>query len=513
MNRTLLAIFCLLSSICSFGQNYQCLQSGVKRYYLNDNHYLRGITIDSTRAYADSTIYYLFHTPRGRYDVVTPFSFPTLDPNGGSWLGKKVIARSNGTFIFDSYWGDSVIIESQAHTGDSWIFYNDSGSLYYRATLTAVDTMTVLATLDSVKRITIRAYNGAGRLTTDPLDSFEIILSKNHGFVQVFDLYTFPYHEPDSVYRVGLDFFLDRSTCTVSNINGFNGPAVAPNRAITVFRLINFINPNEQQLYNWQVGDIIESVHAVGTVFPSLTYEYLTDTITSRSAPGAAVNLFISGSNLSCPPMPGLCQMICNGGPRTLYDNRYPIAPNGFMPESKYGSVWTDNYVFYYPDDTTFCTHSPGYAVLGFDYNPWGLGYTLKRAYYKLGIGKTDYHYFVGEPTTEMDYIGFFKLNGIECGTPRGVPADPSGIKDVAIGGLQFQLYPNPAGEAVTIKANNNGMSFIQVSDAVGRVWLQQQTYSAITALNVSSLAQGIYYVTMTDAQGNRHAEKLLKSH
>lgn len=507
MNRTLLAIACLLCSIASYSQNYQCLQAGVKRYYLNDNHYLRGMTIDSTRAYTDSTIYYPFHTPRGRYDVVTPFSFPTLDPNGGSWLGKKVIGRSNGTFIFDNYWGDSVIIETQAHTGDSWLFYTDSGSLYYRATLTATDTMTVLAAPDSVKRITIRAYNSMGRVTTDPLDSFEIILSKNHGFVQVFDLYTFPYHEPDSVYKVGLDFFLDRSTCDVANINGFIGPAVAPNRSITLFRLIDFINPNEQEIYNWQVGDIIESMHESGTVFPDMNYYFLTNSVASRTGPGVAVDMYLSGTGITCSHLWSTCELICNGGGITLYNNRYPLAPIGFMPESKYGSWQTDNYVFYYPDDTSYCKVSPAYKTLGMNYNPWGLGWTHISRNYKLGVGKTEFRFYDGEPSVEYSIMRYYKIGGVECGkstrsTSISLPAN-----------IGIEVTPNPASDVVAIKTTYVGNSIIQITDAVGQVVISQACHGGEALLSVGDIPSGLYYVNIIAVGESKRTTKLVISH
>jgi hypothetical protein len=177
-------ILILLISNFSFGQNYQCLQSGVTHFFLNGNGYLRAMRIDSVKILTDTIVYYPFHTPRGSYSSTL---FPTLD-DSGSWLGKRVLQRSDGTYIFDSYWNDSVIIKTRANTGDSWMFYKDTGSIYYNATILAADTMTVLSTLDSVKTIMITANNGSGIITSDPLDSFNIILSKNHGFVQVFDL-------------------------------------------------------------------------------------------------------------------------------------------------------------------------------------------------------------------------------------------------------------------------------------------------------------------------------------
>ncbi len=244
MKRFLSLLFVTVSYFAS-AQNYQCLQSGVKHFFINGNNYLRGIRIDSTRTTGDTTIYYPFHTPRGQYNTSMAVGNPVLDTNGGSWLGKKVLQLSDGTFIFDSYWNDSVIIKTQANVGDSWVFYHDSSNIYYKATVVSMDTMSVLSAVDSVKNVMINAYDSTGLVPTDPLDSFTFILSKHYGFVQVFDLYTFPYHKLDSVYRPGLDFFLDRSLCTLETINGNPSPPIAPNSNVALFKLTDFIIPNE----------------------------------------------------------------------------------------------------------------------------------------------------------------------------------------------------------------------------------------------------------------------------
>lgn len=332
MKKSLLSFFLLIQFSTGYGQNYQCLQSGVKHFFMNGNGYLRGIRIDSVQTSGDTIVYYPFHTPRGAYDIGSSMVMPVLDPNGGSWLGKRVLQLSDGTFIFDSYWNDSVIIKTQANIGDSWVFYKDSSSLYYKATMLANDTMTILGVPDSVKTILITANNTSGIVTSDPLDSFQVILSKNNGFVQVFDLYTFPYHKPDSIYRLGLDFFLDRSTCTTYNINNNAGIPIAPNQTITLFTLTDFINPNEQQLNNWNVGDVIESSSAFGSIMPydpAYVIYTLMDTVASKVISGDAAIYTINGLPFECPDHAPLtlypCAPICNAGTYTFYDNIYPI--------------------------------------------------------------------------------------------------------------------------------------------------------------------------------------------
>ena len=85
-------LFTLLFSayFCS-AQNYQCLQSGVKHYFINGNGYLRGIRIDTVKTVGSDIEYFPYKTFRNS-------SLP-LDTTNGSWLGGHVIQKTDGSFF------------------------------------------------------------------------------------------------------------------------------------------------------------------------------------------------------------------------------------------------------------------------------------------------------------------------------------------------------------------------------------------------------------------------------
>ena len=209
----------------SFGQNYNCFQPATKNFFINSDHYLRGIRIDSVATATDTAIYYPFHSKR-YFDFV-------VDSVSGSWLGKKVLGLSDGTFLFDTHWGYAITIKTRALPGDSWTFYHDAGTQHYEATLLSMDTMTVLGSMDSIKLIHITAYNGTTVDPTDSINGREIILSKDHGFVQTFDLYTFPYHPGTNDYY---------SAC-----------------GHQVFKLINFTTPTQSSIYDFNPGIVLNA--------------------------------------------------------------------------------------------------------------------------------------------------------------------------------------------------------------------------------------------------------------
>ena len=272
-------LFLLIFSYRCAAQNYQCLQAGVKHFFTNGNGYLRGIRIDSVRTYTDSVIYYPFHTLRKGVD---PFTSPVPDHNGGSWLGKKVIALPDGTTLFANIWKDTVVIRTHANVGESWVFYSDTSNQYYTATVTGNGTMSVLGVLDSVKTLTIQAYMAGVLNPADQLNNLKILLSKNHGFVQAFDLYTFPYH-----FGGWVDYFYQKAT-NGSLYNGYwSGISFS---SAAQFNLVNFYNPEQREVYDFNSGDEFEyqehtNINPYGSCAPVSDAEsgYRVDTVISRA--------------------------------------------------------------------------------------------------------------------------------------------------------------------------------------------------------------------------------------
>ena len=494
-------IFSLLIIVCGYtagAQNYQCLQAGVKHYFINTDGYLRGIRIDSVRTYADSVVYYPFHTPRGEYGPGHLYGTDTM--HKGSWLGEKVLQLNDGTFIFDNIWDDSVIIKTQASVGDSWIFYNDTGHVYYEASLTTIDTMTVYGALDSVKTIMITARNSAGIVTTDPVDSFELRLSKNGGFVQAMDLYTFPYHKGDSAYRRGLDVFLDIVT-------GNNPPALRN----TIFSITDLVVPNEQQLHNWSIGDVLESNHGtpVGiSPIPAFRYDYILDTVTSKVVSGHNIIYTLSGTHYTCTgPTP--CALVNNAGVYSFADNVYPIFDTSFIPENITGAITK---IYYYgPDDTSYCLRSPIYRSVRYNF-PYSLDYTNETIHYKVGIGEINYFYGNDELEYETDGLIYYRLHGVECGTFYPMPVVDNGVGKITGEPLKVLLYPNPTSNELTVQVSTTGEYSLTMANAVGQVVRAKNRVTGDQLVSVVDLPNGVYSVSV-DCNGVRLHEQITVIH
>jgi hypothetical protein len=490
---------------CTIGhaQNYQCLQGGMKHYFINGNGYLRGTRVDSVRAAGSDIVYYPNRSPRGPY--TDPYSL-SLDTNGGSWLGKRVVQRADGTFVFDSYWNDSVIVKTQANVGDSWVFYKDTSSIYYQATLTAEDTMTVLSAVDSVKKIMITAYNGAGHLTSDPVDSFVMILSKSNGFVQVFDLFTFPYHKPDSAYRPGLDFFLDVSMHDYNTT--FSTGSSGPNANVSLFHVVDFNSPNDQQLHNWDVGDTIEGYHSILIMsVPSLTTlvnttDYILDVVTNKTTAAHSTSYTLSGIHYTCGGYSGVwgscygpCDLIINDGTRAFYDNVYELIDAAIMPEEHLN---LNNIIYYFPQDTSFCMSSPLYVRPGRRY---GIERNDRATFYKSGLGKIKSGGSNDDPCimSYEDGLAYINTHGTGCGTLHSLNIGKAiAPKD------SLSLFPNPVSAQLAIESSARNIEKVVIYDVLGQIVYQRDAHTAKLQIDVSGFPSGIYVVRVNDIEVRR---------
>ena len=83
-------------------------------------------------------------------------------------------------------------------------------------------------------------------------------------------------------------------------------------------------------------------------------------------------------------------------------------------------------------------------------------------------------------------------------------PAVATGVKQINTISSEFNIYPNPAKDILTIKGQN--ISTVEIMDINGKIVKTINNASNGTTVNVSSLTQGIYFVKM----GNK-VQKLVK--
>jgi|GEM_PF-571037 len=530
MKNTLLVLFCLISTI-GFAQNYQCLQYGPRYYFSNNEGYLRGMRIDSVDLTGVNKIYYPFRSIRD-IDYISPSGYFNhhVDTLGGSWLGKKVTVLPDGTFLFDNRWNDTTIIKSQGNLGDSWIFFNDTTNVSYKATITALGTMAFAGYYDSVKTITITADSAGTPRTDDPVNNFQIILSKNHGFVQIFDLYTFPYHRPDSFSNIDyIDYYLDMvlgntRLCDVVPCGSF-----FPDTSNSIFRMIPLHNPTTMEIYDFAIGDVYEYYNEDVKVETNTTIgTYNIDTITSKTINTYSVTYGTSNHNnvtyyIWPPFMPDTSFSYYSFGVGGFYGDTTFLIDRNTMPEEVGCHFLYRYFPNYYIYDSTGCVSNFGYTLINNmistsgAYYAWGSDGFVKAIpivtrTFATGYGQTGIasNLVVGTETISQSYTFVYK-NGIACyGTV--LPIDK--VQDVVHGLFKIQLIPNPANDQFTVKTENYNQShIITITNTVGQIVGQVNTDKNEELISTTDYAPGLYYVTVTDKSGGRLSQKLAVVH
>ncbi len=535
MKRHLLLIVFIFSCLRTFGQNYKCFQAGARNYYTNGNGYLRGIRIDSVRTSGSDTLYYPFHSFRAKSYLLggAPGSTRSLDSNGGSWLGKKVVEKTDGTFLFDDVWHDTVVIKTRANVGDTWKFYDDTTQVSYNATLTSLDTMTVLGILDSVKTITISADSAGVVRFLDPVNNFKIKLSKNHGFVDAIDLYTFPFHFPNQYDKIRfIDYYLD---LMLGNL-GFGDLGLysdnMPDTANSIFHIVPFYNPTLMEVHNFGVGDIFESTYHENYpyVMSGLIdyYESKIDTVLSKTGTlfdtsyvirehSCKTYVSVTGGIVSSTQVYG--SWLVN----SIYDTSRLINPDK-MPEE-----WRAKYFYHYFPSTVAGT-LPCYsnALYGIDrenvfydsmifiylgtFYDGDVEFSNYADFYKPGCGLDSINRYDARfqyYTTQTH--NFVQKGGITCsGTFSPVP---NSIEELNKKQQRIEISPNPANEELTIKSSSLQQLQFSLVNAMGQVVIYHVSNALNTTFNTANLPPGLYNLIVADENSNRTNYKLVVVH
>jgi len=168
------------------GQNWECIKTDGEYLFGQGEKVNSTILIDSTYT-IDGIIHY--RNIRG----VRQVSAYCVSPDEPLLIGEDAYSDSAGNYYFNTIADIQVMIKSRAALGQSWIlFQNNSGSLVFEAQVDSVIAGNVLGLSDSVKVISIQAYNGSGQPIDNGYNNIRIRLSKSYGLTSILDFYAFP---------------------------------------------------------------------------------------------------------------------------------------------------------------------------------------------------------------------------------------------------------------------------------------------------------------------------------
>ena len=480
--RRLILVCCLTTtSLSAFSQDWQCIQPAAVSYF--NGPFLRAIRIDSIKASGNDLVYYPFRSLRISYDIPN-FNPVAVDSNGGSWIGKTIRITPDGSTWFDTHWGDTVLIKTKATQGESWYFLTDPSSRHYIATVTAVDTMTVLNTPDSVKKITITTLQNGSPNPTDICHNKTIILSKNHGLVRTFALHTFPYRPPGtSTFTLGADYNMEKRDV----IQG----------SVAFYDRIDFTPPTAALIYDFAAGDLFEYASE-----DNGSFTWTADTIVSRTLNGNTLSYQINRGVRSFVPFQTGYAYNFSSPVLSMNGNSYPFMAPGDIPEERYNI----NSYSYYPDKAGNCGEAEFVVSNDFYLTPEPC---YHRDGFKPGYGKT-YQYDCSDPSNAFDWEEeqiYSLRNGLPCGQFEPII---NSISNIAFAS-NLLVYPIPADDRLNMSATSPFT--YQLTDLSGRVILSGSGIAEAT-VDVSGLADGLYLIRIGSKESmGQVTRKLLIRH
>lgn len=478
--KPLLVVLFSLAALRLSAQDYQCIQYGATQYYLNG--VVRAIKIDSVVTSSGTSIFYPFRSPRGQYTVAG--GFQQLDSTGGSWIGREIIIKQDGTTFIGTYWGDTVVIKPGG-VGTSWNFYDDTSARYYQATVASVDTMTILGILDSVKTMTIAAYNNGGLNVSDLCHGKTIRISKNFGLVETFSLYMFPFHPSSSaIYQPGADYLMDM----LDVVNG----------AVKSYHLFRLPDSTYLDLYNFSPGDEYEYLHTnYSSGMPSVnTWRY--DSIISKTVVSASqINYKINSRSKTFYPAVNQtpASWVYNTSVNTLTANNNAIL--NFVPEQNGNPIRLKVNM----DDTSYCFTAPLIAI---DNGLYADGLAFEPCYkvekYKKGLGRIYYSECLDPSGIAQDeQLIYYTKNTVSC----GVFIPVTGVETITK--KSISIFPNPANDYLYI--NSDADVQYAVIDQLGRTIIAGRS-GKNEKIDVSTLADGAYILRLTASRDQYTAIK-----
>jgi len=185
--KKLFLFIAFLFGASAVAQNYQNICTSGITFYKNKSNKILALRTDSIKPLASGdTVFISYNAIR---DSLSGFC---LDTTNGSVLGRKVIKTHDGWFYFFNYRKDTLRIKSNAIMNETWQFASLPDNGYLQAKVTGSNVNFIITGMDSVRIITLQAFNSVNSPIPHPLNLSTIKLSRSYGLSRTPDMYYVP---------------------------------------------------------------------------------------------------------------------------------------------------------------------------------------------------------------------------------------------------------------------------------------------------------------------------------
>lgn len=492
MKKLLYFIFCL--PLMSSAQNWTSVPMGQHNIYRVNvsgmdsiwNGYVRNIYVDNVLVGVNGDQFNFYRSLRRDHNEV-------LDSiNGPTWLGRFVYRGNNGDEIFLNKYLDTIRIKTWAQLNDSWtLAYDTNGTKRFEGTITSSDTLTIDGVVDSIKKINIQAFNGLSPIPST-YNSYEIILSKEHGFYQILDFYGFPNSENAIL----------NSNPLLSTANVF---PILPYPHLRLDSAVTYRNYGKTDLlWQYQPGNnwIIQS-NGPGSLMPVYTYDSIQSVVVINLDTVIATfkRDILTWQNTAPPPFLNYTRTFQTS---VLTDTISKVEyisslvqdslENKFSyPTNSYYCNWT--FIDFYCNDKIVYRDS-GYYYVDLGGDGWNNSYFLED--FNMNGFNSLLRHSPGGFHNERRPI-YANINGCTYGTY--FPLRPQGINNYYSSNSNFKVYPNPTSNKFYIQPNEywEEVEIINLQGETIKTFQQQQR----NEMSIAELPRSLYLIKVKSAEGN----------
>lgn len=475
----------ILNIFSATAQNYQTVNSGAPRFFIDTTGYIRAINMDSVQFSGTDSLLFPFKTARDTMSI--QFSVGCIDGYGPSWIGHTVIIRSDGINIFLNKDNDSIFFDTQAQPGNSWTIFTFQNSNYIEATVLTVAYIPVLATNDSVKYISLQAKDFSGNNISHSMNGKQFALSMNYGFVQLYDFYFFP---------------------------DYNSPYANANK----FKLSTDHVPTIGEINNFDVGDEFET-HSYITWPTTNPGSYSRTIILSKNlnAAGDTICYDVSSRQVNYwvvwNPSPHLDSSVSTGTNSICYTNLNDPYYVGMPEQSLDVMTGWHQFVMYHNSD--YCSKIRISDEWG--WNSWDVGDScLFGNYFEPPTnnfiriaGCLPNLFYHGDPMSSYQTsLTYMKKDSCIYGYPYL-------WTDVyeALNNSRIIIYPNPVSSEIIIESAGNKTYHLEMYNLTGKSVLSEYYFETQKQIiSVNHLPNGIYFLKISD-ENNFEFRKVIVSH
>jgi len=465
----------LMISMFSFSQEYKLFNASAHKVFTNyplpDS--TLSIAFDSVCMVGTDSVYYNFTQP-GNMIISSNCQFwgppECTKQDRPTWLGSKISYNNSGSYKFYTNSDDILNFNFSATAGQPTLFYESATEKFYY-TFTKTDTIKISDIIDSARFYTVSHTNISGTPINSTLNGKNIIIGKNLGLIQFFQVDAFP-QVLNPVFLLGQQY---------------------PE--------LGFYTLTNEMLYDYAIGDVIQYHEKQHYNYgpPQWNYDrFIRFTIVNKSVTTDSVIYtankyeFDKGASSASNESVMLkykTHEIVTQIPYEYTDPNSYLFVNRSMRFDDYCGVkrWTYR-------------EKPAYG-LGYceNENCWGARDVpgpppFEETIYTCGLGvyKSEYSEFAFYPTDPgRDYLKemiYYKKNGVSCGSETFVGLDNNPASDDLL-----TIYPVPASEFLTVETPVPTGSTISIMAITGQELLKQNIFNKTTSINIGQLKSGIY--------------------